>query len=93
MRLLVGEKQKAQIYKCEDDGTWKKVNAKKNGSYMIVEMQGERSIYCIVCKESIKQVVCLIGGIALMIGAIIIFIKKKKLYKKNRNKMAQQQSM
>lgn len=93
VRLLVGSKQKAQIYARQSDGSWQKVSAEKNGSYMIVQMEGPSGIYCIDYKSSIKQMICLIGGIAIIIGIIITLIKKKKFRSNQGDKMTQEQSI
>lgn len=83
LRLLVGDKGNSDIYVRNHDGTWKKINAKKNGSYMIVEMQGTSQIFCIDYKESIKPIILLIGGLIIGIGGVIIVLKKKKSNKNN----------
>lgn len=78
LRLLVGEKGKDNIYVRGEDGTWKKVNAKKNGSYAVVSMEGSSSIFCIEHQGLLKEILVLIGGGMIMLLGITVGFKKKK---------------
>ena len=78
LRLLVGEKGKNNIYVYQEDGTWKKINAKKNGSYAVVSMEGNSSIFCIEHQSFLKEIVTLIGGVLIMLLGITVGFKKRK---------------
>lgn len=78
LRLLAPEDKKVKVYALNANGIWDKVNATRNGSYMIVKMRGDIETFCLA--EGGSPVALYIGIMAaaiLLIGILICMRKKK----------------
>lgn len=81
LRLLKAVSGKTNIYGLQQDGTWKKLTAKNNGSYICVDMAGNTQTFCIenvsYTKEIIFGVSMTVIALAIAVGSIL-FLRRRK---------------
>lgn len=84
LRLLCGKKEKANVYAQQSNGSWKKLDSIKNGSYLLVTIEGsEQKFYIAYETAKIGMILTGIGaGAIALIGLLIIRRKKKNNEKK-----------
>ena len=79
LRLLANEDAHAKVYVLQEDGKWKVISGKKNGSYVVVDMEGTTGTYTIIYQKNRKYLIGLIIlGMSLAVGSGIM-IKKRRL--------------
>ena len=85
LRLLAPSNQKFNVYSLDSNGIWTKVDAKRNGSYLIVNMTGDIHVFCLAAARHQKEVILLIG---VCIGILLlILIKRRKKKQGGHNKI------
>lgn len=76
IRLLKGTDEAANVWKL-DDGKWRKADFEENGSYIITEMEGAESIYCIAPSSDTMKEYAAAAAVIILAGAFI-FTRLKK---------------
>ena len=82
LRLLTPSDKKVNVYGLDAKGNWVKLDAKRNGSYMIIQMTGDINVFCLTAVSYQKEVILLVVGMSALLLFIVRRIKRKKRGKK-----------
>lgn len=88
LRLLIPDKNNAMVWQLVD-GKWQTVKTKKNGQYMVFDMQGIEGTFCIASvNNAVIPIVISAAGVLIILAIIVTILrirKKNKAKKKVSN--------
>lgn len=82
VRLLAPSKGKVNVYTQSAEGVWEKIPAKRNGSYMMVRMNGDQQVFCLASASYTKEaVMATLFTLIVIIGVLLLRHRKKRFSK------------